>query len=732
MTSRMSATSTGLVAHLREPLVVSPSLGATMPIQQRMSAVLSDFAKTLGGDFSIATVLDQLVIRVVEVLPVDGAGVTLRSPTSEPHYVAASDATALHCERLQAAVGEGPSFESYETGEPVALFDLRTEDRYVRFAEAATAAGVGAVVSFPLCQGSVRLGALDLYRFEPGSLDAAAMAAAQTLADVAAAYLFIAQGRADHDETAQRALQSSLHDDESEAALRASEQRKSAILASALDAVVTIDAQGRVVEFNSAAVRTFGYTEAQARGRALDDLVVPPESVYHWGVGLGQYLANGAGPVAGRRSELVGTRADGSSFPAEVSIIAVDGPGPRFFTAFVRDLTDREAASSARRDLEFRVQQTERLESLGQLAGGVAHDFNNLLTVILNYATFIAESEANDAETREQAAEIVSSAERAARLTHQMLLFARREPVRRSPIDLAALIVDTSDLLRRAVGEQVQVVVRSEDGLPLVTGDRGQTEQLLMNLAVNARDAMPAGGTFTIDTSTDQREGASFVVLSVADTGEGMTPETATRAFDPFFTTKSAGEGSGLGLATVYGIVTDAGGTIDLASRLGHGTTFTVRLPATDQAAVALDVAIAEPPAGGEGQVVLVVEDQESVRKIVVAMLSRNGYEVIQARDAAEALTMAAERRFDLLLTDIVMPGQSGTELADALTEQRSDHRVLFMSGYSGGLFGTQRELDASETIIHKPFHEADLLVAVRTALRAPPHRSAPSSIAIS
>jgi CheY-like chemotaxis protein len=428
----------------------------------------------------------------------------------------------------------------------------------------------------------------------------------------------------------------------------------------------------------------------------------------------------------------VGTRADGSSFPAEVSMIAVDGPGPRFFTAFVRDLTDREAASSARRDLEFRVQQTERLESLGQLAGGVAHDFNNLLTVILNYATFIAESEANDAETREQAAEVVSSAERAARLTHQMLLFARREPVRRLPIDLATVIVDTSDLLQRAVGEQVQVVVRSEDGLPLVTGDRGQTEQLLMNLAVNARDAMPAGGTFTIDTSTDQRGGASFVVLSVADTGVGMSPETAARAFDPFFTTKPAGEGSGLGLATVYGIVADAGGTVDLTSRPGHGTTFTVWLPATDQAAVALDVAIAEPPAGGEGQVILVVEDQESVRKIVVAMLARNGYEVIQASDAAEALTLAGERRFDLLLTDIVMPGRSGTELADALTEQRSDHRVLFMSGYSGGIFGTQRELDASETIIHKPFHEADLLVAVRTALRAPPHRSAPSSIAIS
>jgi hypothetical protein len=703
-----------------------------MRIEERMSVVLSDFARTLGAEFSIQAILDQLVLSVVEVLPIDGAGVTLMSPSAEPRYVAASNQLALRCERLQVAAGEGPCFAAYETGDPVASWDLRTEERFSTFADVALAEGVAAVLSFPLHQGDVQLGALDLYRTVAGPFDETATAAAQTLADVTAAYLLIAQARADLEASSEQARQSSLRDDAAVLALRSSEQRKSAILASALDAVVTIDEDGRIVEFNPAAERTLGPSEADARGLNLSVFLAPPEKLDgHW-VGLDSYLNAGDGPIPGRRIELTATRADGSVFPAEVSVTAVDGLGPSLYTAFIHDLTQRKTADAERRDLEFRVQQTERLESLGQLAGGVAHDFNNLLTVILNYANFIADADTNDAETRSHATEILTSAEQAARLTRQLLLFARREPVRRAPIDIDSVVADTRDLLAQAVGEHVQLIVQSAGDLPPVTGDRGQIEQLLMNLAVNARDAMPDGGTFTIDTSTVRHGSTDFVQVSVTDTGHGMSAEVASHAFDPFFTTKRTGEGAGLGLATVYGIVSDAGGTVDLISAVDNGTAFTVRLPVTTDPLPAVAALATDEPIGGTGEAILVVEDQLAVRNIIVAMLIRNGYRVLEAPDAASALSLAATERFDLLLTDVVMPGLSGTQLADALRKDGLGHRVLFMSGYSGGIFGTQRELDPDEALIHKPFNESMLLAAVRAALGDPPlGERAPSSDAL-
>jgi two-component system cell cycle sensor histidine kinase/response regulator CckA len=686
-------------------------------IQQRLSEVLSEFARTLATDFSIQTILDQHVLRVVDVLPISGAGVTLMPMNAEARYVAASDDNAWHCERLQVAVGEGPGFAAYETGVPVTVLDLHIDERFPAFAARALEVGVVAVLSFPLCQGGEQIGALDLYQTAPGPFNEPAMAAAQTLADVTAAYLLIAQARVDLEETSERARQSSLHDDQAVRALLTSEERKTAILASALDAVITIDDDGRVVEFNPAAERTFGHSASEAGGLDLATLVAPPDALGdHW-VGLDQYLATGDGPLLGRRIELTATRSDRSTFQAEVSITAVDGLGPRFFTAFVRDLTRREADDAERRRLEGRVQQTERLESLGQLAGGVAHDFNNLLTVILNYASFIADTVTNDAATRSHAGEIVASAERAARLTQQLLLFARREPVRRSAVDIGAVVAGIRDLLARAIGENVHLVVRAPEDLPPVTGDPGQIEQLLMNLAVNSRDAMPDGGELTIETALVRRGLQTFVRLSVTDTGEGMSADVASHAFDPFFTTKGAGEGSGLGLATVYGIVNDAGGTIDLRSEEGQGTTFTVEIPVVSQAAPTDHLEPATEAVDGRGETILVVEDQLSVRNVIVEMLSRNGYRVLEAADATSALELAGSAQFDLLLTDVVMPGRSGRELAYALRDREPGHQVLYMSGYSGGVFGSQRALDPREALIHKPFNEATLLAAVHTAL---------------
>lgn len=500
-------------------------------------------------------------------------------------------------------------------------------------------------------------------------------------------------------------------------ALRASEQRKAAILASVLDAVITIDADGGVLEFNPAAERMFGHLEHDATDRNLLELLTPPAAMGDRWVGIGRYLAGAEDALSGRRVELTGTRGEDETFPAEVSITAVDGPGPPLYTAFVHDLTHRAAAEAERRDLEARVQQSERLASLGQLAGGVAHDFNNLLTVILNYAAFIAESETSDDDTRAQAGEIKASAERAAGLTKQLLLFARREPVQRAPIDLGSVVRNVRELLVRAVGEAIELVIVEADDLPLVIGDRGQLEQVLMNLAVNARDAMPDGGSLTVETALVDRESGTSVELRVMDDGEGMSQDVVDHAFEPFFTTKALGHGSGLGLATVHAIVADAGGTIELASGSGSGSTFTIRLPVATEVASASDPQRVSPPVTGSGETVLVVEDQVPVRKVIVGMLRRNGYHVVEASDAPDALELASGEHIDLMLAEIVMPGLSGRDLVAELRRRRPLQRVLYMSGYSGGAFGTQRALDPGEALIHKPFKEGELLTAVHGAL---------------
>ena len=646
--------------------------------QQHMSDVLGEFARTVVTEFSVDETLQRLMAQAVDALRVDCAHVVLLAPGGSPRGAQSS----------------------------------RRDD----LSDRTPCAGGQASRSFPLRQGPSVVGRLELCRADDSAWDDDS---AQTFADVASAYLLIARARLDSEAASERARRSSAHDDASVLALRTSEERKAAVLASVLDAVITFDADGGVLELNPAAERMFGHLEHDATDRNMVELLAPPDAMDGRWEGIGRYLASDEGPLAGRRIELTGTRGDGTTFPAEVSITAVDGPGPRLYTAFVRDLTRRTEAEAERRDLEGRMQQSERLASLGQLAGGVAHDFNNLLTVILNYASFIADSDGNDADTRAQAREITASAERAAALTRQLLLFARREPVQRAPLDLGSVVRDLRALLVQAVGEAIELVVVEVGDLPLVIGDRGQFEQVLMNLAVNARDAMPEGGTLTVATSlVDSRSGAC-VELRVTDVGEGMSADVAARAFDPFFTTKPLGQGSGLGLATVYGVVSDAGGTIELTSTPDVGSTFAIRLPVPAEVATTSTSPAVASPTAGSGETVLVVEDQVPVRKVIVSMLRRNGYHVVEASDAHAALALASDEAFDLLLADIVMPGLSGRDLVAALRQRRPLQRVLYMSGYSGGAFGSQRALDPGEALIHKPFKEAELLTAVHGALEA-------------
>jgi CheY-like chemotaxis protein len=369
------------------------------------------------------------------------------------------------------------------------------------------------------------------------------------------------------------------------------------------------------------------------------------------------------------------------------------------------------------------------MDAVGQLAGGIAHDFNNLLTAILGYTQFLAEV-VTDPRQAKDVNEILSAANRAAALTRQLLAFSRRDPAEIVTLDVNGTIGGLTNMLQRLVGEHVELSTTLANDLHAVRADRSQLEQVLVNLVVNARDAMPRGGSIEIETSNvhlaeDAIERTlvkpgPYVRLAVSDTGVGIAEAIRPRIFEPFFTTKETGKGTGLGLATVYGIVTQAGGYISVYSELGHGTTFKVYLPAA-----AGEVAVAgrreeaeQPPSSGTGTV-LVVEDEDAVRSLAVAILERAGYNVFSARNSqeAEAAFKESGRDFALLLTDVIMPGGSGPDLHRRLSASRSSLPVLYMSGYSGHVTVDQRRLETGAPFLQKPFDADVLLRAVRRAM---------------
>jgi signal transduction histidine kinase len=395
-------------------------------------------------------------------------------------------------------------------------------------------------------------------------------------------------------------------------------------------------------------------------------------------------------------------------------------------------IKERLQAQAERERMANRLHQAQRLESLGQLAGGVAHDFNNLLAVILSCTGFVAEATAGDEAVRADVDQIRTAAERAARLTRQLLIFGRQDKADIKVLDLNAIVNDVRDLLTRTIGEDITLAVRPAAGLSAIRADRGQMEQVLVNLAVNARDAMPEGGTLTIGLGTalldeeyarlhPQITPGRYVELSVSDTGLGMTPKVVSRIFEPFFTTKPPGKGTGLGLATVHGIIAAAGGSLSVYSEPGMGTTFRAFFPpAEGQVAVA-----AEPPgaaaAMGRGETVLVVEDEPAVREITARILRRSGYSVVAAASGPEALALIPGREFDVLLTDLVMPQIPGMELAKRIRETHPGVAVLFMSGYSQDVPGPRGALEEGLPLIQKPFAATELLKAVRAVIAARP-----------
>jgi signal transduction histidine kinase/CheY-like chemotaxis protein len=425
----------------------------------------------------------------------------------------------------------------------------------------------------------------------------------------------------------------------------------------------------------------------------------------------------------------------GVSLSAVYGVLTIHTREPRSFepedVEFLNSVAMILASAIARERsarLQQQLNQAQRLESLGQLAGGIAHDFNNLLAVITNYAAFLSEALRDQPQgVKDDLTEIRRAAERAADLTRQLLVFSRREVVKPEVIDLNRAIEEIRGLLRRTIGEDIDLSVELDPDLPEVVLGAGQIEQLLMNLSVNARDAMPTGGALTIRTekvtfervigmTTGDLGPGTFVQLTVVDTGRGMEPELMAQIFEPFFTTKQEDRGTGLGLATVYGIVQERGGQIQVYSEPGRGTAFRIYLPASDQVAAEEQPAPAAEPGGG-GERILVVEDEPAVRRLTVRILGGEGYEVLEAAGPYEALALCEEEEVDLLLTDLIMPGMSGKELADRLEASRPGLRVLFMSGYTGDVISRQGMLSEDVLVLEKPFSSASLLRRVRSRL---------------
>jgi signal transduction histidine kinase/ActR/RegA family two-component response regulator len=426
-----------------------------------------------------------------------------------------------------------------------------------------------------------------------------------------------------------------------------------------------------------------------------------------------------------------------SAFASDFRVVLPDGQ-IRWLSATGHVSTSEERGArligittdiTERRTLESHLRQAQKMDAVGRLAGGIAHDFNNLLTAILGYAQFLAEVVTDPRQARD-VNEILSAANRAAALTRQLLAFSRREPAEVTVLDVNGAIDGLTNMLQRLVGEHVDLKTSLASDLQAVRADRSQLEQVIVNLVVNARDAMPRGGSIQIETSNVQlaedaiertlvKPGA-YVRLTVSDTGVGIAEAIRPRIFEPFFTTKETGKGTGLGLATVYGIVTQAEGYISVYSELGHGTAFKVYLPACGGTLEALESAEDQPEAAAHGTgTVLVVEDEDAVRSLAVTILERAGYSVFSARNPQEAEAAFHESGTDvgLLLTDVIMPGGSGPDLHRRLSAQRSPLPVLYMSGYTGHVTVDQRRLETSAPFLQKPFDADVLLRAVRQAM---------------
>ena len=494
------------------------------------------------------------------------------------------------------------------------------------------------------------------------------------------------------------------------------------ILETVPEAMIVIDAKGAIASFSAAASQLFGYRAEEVVGQNVKVLMPEPYRSEHDGY-IERYLTTGEARIIGYGRVVRGQTKDGAVFPMELAVGEAHSAGQRIFTGFIRDLTSRQK-------MEEELRQSQKMEAIGQLTGGVAHDFNNLLTVITGNLEMLEPSLEN-ADQRELLKEAQDAAQDGAKLTSQLLAFGRRQPLNPTPTDLAPLIMNFSELLRRSLGEQIELNIRVAGAGHSCVVDPAQFQNALLNLAINARDAMPRGGKLTIEISRTRLDAdyaqmypeirtGRYVLVSVTDTGEGMTEEVRQRAFEPFFTTKPTGAGTGLGLSMVYGFVKQSGGNIQIYSESGHGTSIRIFLPLAEARQTA-----EEPESGagamdampGGSEAILVVEDDARVRRVTTARLRSLGYQVIEADNGSAALALlAANPGVALIFTDVVMPGgMTGDELAKAALAARPGLKVLFTSGYAQPTIA--RDALSAGAWLKKPYTAAELAEKVRAIL---------------
>ena len=500
--------------------------------------------------------------------------------------------------------------------------------------------------------------------------------------------------------------------------LRRSYERFHSVTDSARDAIVSTDPDGRITFWNRSAQTIFGCLEFDALGQPLTQFITEEDRGAYLET-VAPLLAAAEGPTRGRTIEITAIRPDGARFPAEFSVSCSSHEARLSLTSVVRDISERKKAEDVLRQRDQELRQAQKMEAIGRLAGGVAHDFNNLLTAIRGYGELMMDTLGEADARREDMGEILKAADSAAGLTRQLLAFSRRERIVAQPVALDGILAGTEKMLRRLIGEDVELVCVSEQPLGFVRADNGQIEQVLMNLAVNARDAMAGGGQIHIALSNVDVDGRPYVQLAVSDTGTGMDAETASHIFEPFFTTKRLGHGTGLGLATVYGIVQQSEGTIDVDTGPERGTTFRILLPQVPGGDVQPSSAPQAKPSSAGSETVLVVEDDERVRALVSNILKKDGYRVLEAEHAEQAAEVAAAHHeaIDLLLTDVVMPGRNGRELAELIVRRRPATRVLFMSGYSNDAVLLRGVSATGAQFIQKPFTIDALIAKVRDVL---------------
>ncbi len=500
-----------------------------------------------------------------------------------------------------------------------------------------------------------------------------------------------------------------------EPGLRNSARQLRRLIDHAADTLFIHDREGRIFDVNEQACRSLGYTRVELLSLHVEQIEV----------GTGADELHRLWRTAGRDipMTLQGThrRKDGTTFPVEVRLSRLNAEDDTFFVVVARDVSER-------RHLEEQLRQSQKMEAVGRLAGGVAHDFNNMLAVINGYSHLLLQMPETPETVRQHVAQIAQAGERAASLTRQLLAFSRRQVVNPRPLDLIETVQNLRRMLDRLIGEDVRLAVECVPETGRILADPSQIEQVLMNLVVNGRDAMPQGGSITIRTrnvpagegpSVAREAAAGWVALSVADSGVGMDPETVTRIFEPFFTTKPAGQGTGLGLATVYGIVCQNGGEIEVATDVGKGTTFTIYLPRLAGGGEASEAADPTADSHRGAETVLVVEDDPLVCRIAESALRSAGYAVLSVGSGPEALELLSTFSCDpdLVLTDVVMPEMSGGELAEELARRRPDLPILFMSGYNEDFILAQGLRAGQVELLSKPFTPLELARKVRAML---------------